>query len=117
EMRSERAPSISRFRAALAQHRQAVLSLVAIIAFYSLGGEEALRAAQVTHERWQQDRRALLLSAGVAPERLPAPEPMPLAASAERVAGRVGSGVEVSGKWLLEQGEQLVAAVGEKIAA
>ena len=59
----------------------------------------------------------MLLGAGVAPERLPVPEPMPLVASVQRVSSRVGSGVELSGKWLLQRGEQLTALVGERIAA
>ncbi|HET9768538.1 MAG TPA: transglutaminase family protein, partial [Thermoanaerobaculia bacterium] len=109
--------SISRLRGVVARRRQSVLGLVAIVAFYSLGGEEALRAAEVTHERWQQDRRAMLLGAGVAPERLPAPVPMPLVASVQRVSGRISEGVQLSSEWLLQRGEQLASVVGERIAA
>ncbi|HET9765798.1 MAG TPA: RHS repeat-associated core domain-containing protein [Thermoanaerobaculia bacterium] len=109
--------SLARLRRGLMRRRGPMLALTLTVSFYSLGGEEALRAAELAHDRWQQSRRSMLLAAGVPPERLPAPEPMPLAASVQRVSGRVSEGVQLSGKWLLQRGEQLAAFVGDEIAA
>ncbi|HXT50431.1 MAG TPA: hypothetical protein VN811_05280, partial [Thermoanaerobaculia bacterium] len=116
-MKSRVTFSLAGLRRGLARHRGLVLGLLAAVSFYSLGGEQALQAAQVAHERSQQAWQASLLASGVAPERLPAAEPMPLVASVQRVSSRVSSGVELSGKWLLQSGEQLASLVGEKVAA
>ncbi|HEV8630794.1 MAG TPA: transglutaminase family protein, partial [Thermoanaerobaculia bacterium] len=94
-----------------------MLALTALIAFYSLGGQEALVAEQTALQQNERDRSAVLLALGVPSGQLPGAQPLPLAASVQRVASRFASGVQAAGTWATEATSGLVRLMSDQLAA